>query len=114
LIEQFLELEGKGWTASRIADVLGVSTRTVYRLRRKHGFARTEPATHYPVTGERLAAASRMISEGVSHCEIARTLGMQTATLRRHFPGTGWSHEVTNDYINSVRRANRLIERMYA
>jgi hypothetical protein len=29
--EQFLELEGRGWSASRIADEKRVSTRTVYR-----------------------------------------------------------------------------------
>lgn len=114
MIEQFLELEGKGWTAARIADELGVSARTVYRLRRRYGFARTDTGRHAPLSPERLAVASEMIADGCSHCEVARSLGMQTATLRRHFPGTGWSKQETNEYINSVRRANKLMKRMYA
>lgn len=112
--EQFLELERKGWTAARIAETLGVSARTVYRLRRKHGFARTDPASHAPLTPERLAAASRMIADGCSHREVARTLRMTTTTVARHFPGTAWSHQETNEYINSLRKANKMIERMYA
>jgi hypothetical protein len=41
-------------------------------------------------------------------------LGVKSETVARHFPGTGWSKQETNEYINAGIRANKLMRRMYA
>ncbi len=44
-----------------------------------------------PPSPERLAQAARLLADGASQREVQRTTGIARETLRKHFPGKGWT-----------------------
>jgi len=44
-----------------------------------------------PPSPERLAQAARLLQDGASQREVQRTTGIARETLRKHFPGKGWT-----------------------
>ncbi len=40
---------------------------------------------------EKLAQAARLLADGASQREVQRTTGLARETLRKHFPGAGWT-----------------------
>ena len=89
----FLEMTRKGCSAAEIAERLQVTTRTVTRLRNKHGLCRSNPRTGRKVTPEWHAKVQELLKEGYSHRAIAEITGSHTATIARHYPGTEWKRE---------------------
>jgi DNA-binding CsgD family transcriptional regulator len=79
------DLTARGWSASRIANGLGCSGRTVARIRKELGLSRSANGANLPASPERLAMAKQMIGDGCPRNEISRTLGMSRHTLERHF-----------------------------
>lgn len=79
-----LTLEGR--SAFDIAAIVGCSTRSVQRIRFKTGISRP-PAPL--MTPEEVAMAERMLDDGVSLGEIARTLGHRGGVYKR-WKGRGW------------------------
>lgn len=45
-----------------------------------------------PPSPERLAQAARLFADGASQREVQRTTGIAYETLRKHFPGQGWTY----------------------
>lgn len=89
----FLELARKGCRAVEIAERLQVTTRTVSRLRVKHGFSCPRPQNARKVTPEWHAKVQELLKEGYSHRAIAQIVGSNTDTIARHYPGTAWKRE---------------------
>lgn len=81
-------LTAAGWTARHIAESLGVTDRTIVRDRRLLGVA--QPGST-PMSNEELAAAARLLEDGCSYNDVSRTLGRHRHTLRKMFPGYGWT-----------------------
>lgn len=44
-----------------------------------------------PISPERLALAKECLDDGWPYVEITRTHGISGPTLRKYFPGRGWS-----------------------
>ena len=44
-----------------------------------------------PPSPERLEQAARLLADGASQREVCRTTGIARETLRKHFPGKGWT-----------------------
>ena len=44
-----------------------------------------------PPSPERLQQAARLITDGASQREVQRTTGIARETIRKHFPGKGWT-----------------------
>lgn len=87
--ERVVELTRQGHSASQIAAFLHVSKRSVQRIRTEMGVAQPQ---HGPaMTEDELRTAAELINDGCSYSEVARTLGRNPHTIRRHFPGQGWS-----------------------
>jgi hypothetical protein len=40
---------------------------------------------------DRLEQAARLLADGASQREVQRTTGLARETLRKHFPGAGWT-----------------------
>ena len=80
----------EGWSARKIADRLGVSPRTVQRVRFQLGIAQTQ-APHF--TPDEIEKAELMLSEGYSLAALARALGRNEPTIYQRFRGRGWSPE---------------------
>jgi len=63
------------------------------------------------ITKERLALAEKCLDEGWSFIEITRTYGITGVTLRRHFPGRGWTLKEGAQLGNHIMRLTRNMTR---
>ena len=77
----------QGASAGEISLALGITKRTVQRIRVRMGVGQP-PAR--PVTEEEFAAAEVMLKDGASICEVARTLGRDDGAFIRRFPQYKW------------------------
>lgn len=109
LIEQTVELTRCGVSAPRIAEQLGVTPRTVTRWRLRAGISEGE-ARH--IAQEVWEEARRILDDGASYGEVARTLGVSRATVARHFPGEGWSRDQTIRFMIETRGLNRALKKI--
>ena len=82
------QLTRDGASAREIARRLGVTSRTVLRDRGVLGIAQPEVP---PISPDRLALAHRLLDDGASYREAARTVDCSQGTLAAHFPGYGWT-----------------------
>lgn len=106
--EHVLTLHARGLSAAEIAERVGCASRTVIRIRKRHGLTQPVP-THagIPITQERLDAARVMFDDGAPQREIRRTLGMSQATLMHHFPGRSWSRVEAAEFARAIQQAKR-------
>lgn len=106
MAERVVELTQKGKTTLGIAVRLGISERTVTRLRQRAGASLSGPVVPYPA--EVWERAEEMLDDGASRAEVARTLGMNYSTVRYHFPDRGWTPEQRRAHAQQMRTMNRL------
>jgi DNA-binding CsgD family transcriptional regulator len=83
-----VELTFRGLSAADIAHQLGITERTVFRIRRRRMVARCTPLRF---TDDEIATAEQMLADGASIAEVARSLGRRPATVNKRFRGRGWS-----------------------
>jgi hypothetical protein len=76
-----------GLTAREIADRLGITQRSVFRLKAAAGLTRP----HRPMTPDELTTAEHLIDEGASLREAARTLDRSPRVLNDRYPGRGFT-----------------------
>lgn len=90
-MNQFAALDDAGNTTRHIATELGVTTRTIQRWRQATGRPRRlEPKP--PHTSTDREQARRLIEDGCSITETARTIGVSWVTIRAWFPeARAWS-----------------------
>ena len=82
--DRVTQLTHQGHTANQIANLLGVSPRTITRDRAARGI--TQPKAP-PVTESEFARAKEMLEDGASYEEVARTLRRSHTAFRHRFPG---------------------------
>lgn len=51
-----------------------------------------------PVTQEDLDRAKALLQDGPSQREVTRTTGIARETLRKYFPGKGWTFKEGGDF----------------
>lgn len=104
LCSEILQLNSDNRPSFWIARELGIREQDVSRLLHLEGrkSLRVSDRGKYDVI-------DRMVKEGCSHQEIARTVRCDHRTIRRWFPGTAWP--VGGGGMAAVlRKANRIIE----
>lgn len=90
-----------GWSAPAIAGVLGISVRQVQRDR----FAAKVSQPYSVMMSEsEISRASALLADGCSYMEVARTVGRDRSTLRRQFPGHGWSPSMCGSFSKANSR----------
>ena len=47
--------------------------------------------------------AGRLLEDGASYAEVARSVGWDAKTVARHFPGRGWARDECLDLARAVR-----------
>jgi IS30 family transposase len=102
-LERVTRLTAAGWSAAEIAEDLGVTPRSITRLRAKAGLTNGVQIPRW--TPEQVELFDRLLTEGWSYREISRTHHVNEGTLSRRFPGRGWKTEQKIE----VREANRLL-----
>jgi DNA-binding CsgD family transcriptional regulator len=93
-----------GRSAPQIAAAEGISERTVNRIRVRAGIGRPSPAKQ--LTDAEFITAAKMLDDGASRCEVARTLGHSPTTIARRFPGRCWTRAQTAE-LSSIRMRYR-------
>jgi len=82
--DRVTQLTRQGHTAKHIANLLGVTPRTVTRDRAARGITQPTPPR---VTQDEFDRAHAMLDDGASYEEVARTLRRSHTAFRRRFPG---------------------------
>ena len=105
--EQVVTMTRRGMTADQIAETLSITARTVLRHRVAAGIAQPAPAR---VTDAQWQTAERMLDDGCSLAEIARTIGANPTTVAAHYPGRGWTKQQVGEWRAFMRKANRQLK----
>lgn len=106
----FLWCEHSGMSAQQIAERFGVSSRTVVRWRNRMHLGHIP--RHEPHPPEDREVARRLLDDGCSISETAKTVGVSRPTIRRWFPdATPWTKQQASQHAAFTRRMNRTIER---
>jgi len=63
---------------------------------------------------EELDRAEAMLRDGASQREVAATTGISRVTLRRYFPGMGWTFKEGGDFRAMTKAAEARIARAAA
>ena len=99
-----IDLAQRGVAPRLIAERIGVSPGTVYRIQRQYGLL---CGSRRPFTDDELEQAEAMLSDGCSIAETARTLGRSTTVVWRRFRGRGWTREQVIEWQAMLRTAAR-------
>lgn len=67
-----------------------------------------------PPTPERIQQARQLLEDGASQREVQRTTGIARETLRKHFPGKGWTFVEGGEFRALTRAAEHRIDRRTA
>lgn len=107
--ERVVELTRQGYSAPAIAGFLGITKRSVVRIRAHMGIAK--PPSGPPLSDAEKVRAGELLADGCSYSDVGRTLGRTPNSIRRHFPGMGWEREQCGQLAFMTRKANvRLAE----
>lgn len=99
-----LALVREGLPSRVIAHRLHVSKRTISRVRQAAGLG-VERRT---ASEDDKLRAKKMLEEGASYAEVARTIGFGPQHVKRWFPGYEWTVEQRNEMADMQRRLDGL------
>jgi AraC-like DNA-binding protein len=105
--DRVAELHKLGWSQKAIARDLGCSVSAVHRTRKHLGLTATVTRGRR-VEGEWRDYLASLIGDGWSFTEIERTTGVSATTLRKHFPGMGWTPAQYGPYGVLRKREKRM------
>lgn len=101
-LHQVAALTRQGMNSTDISVILRISRRTVTRYRNRAGISQPQ---HQPLTPEQHAIAGRLAADGCNAREIARTVGCDASTIRRHYPHAVWTSDQVIEYARLMRDA---------
>lgn len=100
---------GKKMTHTELAAHFNVTPRTIARRLQELGLTNPDPRAGRRLGDEWKERAGKMLDDGASMAEVARTTGCGFQTVQRHFPGRGWSRTESGQFAHAVREANRAL-----
>lgn len=104
-LRQVRILTGERKSLSEISAILGISARQVSRYRtRLYGPRPVEP---YPA--EMRQKVKNLLEDGASYNEVARTFHLADDTVRRWFPGYGWTQEQAAEFRAMIRLSQAVL-----
>lgn len=110
-LPRVLAMTREGVSAKQIALELGVSARTIHRDRAVLGVAQQAPER---LTRELHELAHRLLEDGCSYREVARTVGRSDVQIRRAFPGYGWTGQQSGSWTRELGLMKHIYERKVA
>lgn len=105
--DRVVAMTRQGMSASAIAEVLHVATRTVQRDRKAGGVSKAFCGERR-ITPEEIERAGELLADGCSLGETARTLGRAHETIRRRYPDAVWSRAQVSANAVMARQASRV------
>ncbi|GGH93898.1 hypothetical protein ACFFGR_09425 [Arthrobacter liuii] len=64
-----------------------------------------------PATQAELNRSAELFADGASQTEVHRTTGLARETLRKNFPGQGWTYREAGSIGFLTRKTNHAIRR---
>lgn len=104
--QRVVALSLQGLSVAEVARLTGFHRRTIERARARAGIAGPTPASMGP---EEIERAEQMLADGASYREVARTIGVCWTTVRRHFPGRGWTPQQAAEYRTALRLYGQVV-----
>lgn len=101
---EILALVLEGHSAAVISRRVGVSIRTVSRVRVEAGLG----VPKRRATEEDKLRAKTLLHEGASYAEVSRTIGFDAQAIKRWFPGYDWTVRQRDEYAAMQRRMAAL------
>lgn len=99
-----------GDTVATIAAAVHRSPRTIQRYQIRLGL-RTLQDPPPPLPDGWEDHALRLLDDGASLAETARTIGVDFRTVRRRFPDRGWTHQQAGQLAQIIRRYGKEVTR---
>lgn len=110
--EEFARLYSEGWTLAALAKRYDVRHASATRVRDQLGLPLKR--TH-ELPPERVEELRRLVEDGWSFTEIARTERVSRNTLARYFPGQGWGAEERDSFHVALRHGREgLVSASYS
>lgn len=106
-VKQVIALTAEGYSAATIAARLGVTQRTVVRLRRRAQIAQAKAPELTPEQRDRIAV---LIREGMPATWIAEDVGCARGTITRHALVGATSSSEWRQVWNRIRRNDALLQ----
>ncbi|APU93057.1 helix-turn-helix DNA binding domain protein [Mycobacterium phage Bubbles123] len=107
-VKTVLAMTRDGFSAKHIGDVIGCSARTVVRVRARGDARVMDPELFTPLTQEQKDFARYLLDDGAPYQEVARTLGVSSTTIEKHFPGRAWTKRQAAEFTALLKKFRRL------
>ena len=106
--QRTIELTRLGVSAKEIAEILGITRRSVQRIRQRTRITQCGPA-ELKMTPEIKTLAHNLLADGASKTDVARTIGVNPTAIYRHFRHIpSW----TQTQINEWREMNNQLKQL--
>lgn len=102
--ERIAELTRQHYTAEEIARMVGVTARSVVRARARTGVTRPKAPLLTDSERERI---EKLLDDGASYNEVARTVGRNLSCIRYNFPDRGWTAAQGTEFRTLLRTLER-------
>lgn len=96
----------QGYSARRIAEWTGLSSRHVVRIRAQMGVAGPTPRR---LTDDEVALAEILLVDGASIRDAARTIGCNDMTLHRRYPQAKWSRSQVGRWARYMAQVHQQL-----
>lgn len=106
--DRIVELTKQNQTATTIAEIVGVTTRTVTRVRSRQN-ANCEYWPHVMLTAEQITTAEHLLDDGASYTEVARTIGIGWDAVEMRWPGRSWTKKQCGQHRALLRRMRGVL-----
>ena len=104
--ETVTRLTAAGYTAHQIGKLMGLTERSIVRIRKASGISRPFAPR---VNDDEKTAMRELLDDGVSYAEAARTVGRSPWTVARNFPGRGWTRQQIDDALTARRQFGAVL-----
>lgn len=100
--EEYARMHRPDLSAAEAAQLLGVTPRTIVRIRARLGVSQPTSGGAVRPSPERLAEIEARLDDGWSVREIERTYGTTWRTIAAHFPGRSWTRSQAGKHARLV------------
>jgi transposase-like protein len=97
------------WHPADVAARLGISERTVLRIRHERGLEVGPASPRRRLTEEDHRIIQAALDDGLPFSEISATYGYTFQTLARYYPGRSYSPQEVSALAAAARKANRAL-----
>ena len=97
----------RGLSFKAAANSAGVSA---MRLRTRYGTDFPDHPRHATLSQDRRKKIQAMLDDGCSFTEIAATLHVQKDTLRKYWPGRGWTQSQAGSHGVTMTRLGKVLK----